>query len=163
MNFVAPESLVFWTTIIFLVFFFILAKFAWKPILHAVKEREASINDALALAENARKEMQNLTADNERILKEARNEREELLKDARSIREGMIETAKGEAQNEAEKIINKAKESIESEKLAAIADLKKQVAELSIGIAEKLMKDQLASKDAQVKLIDNILKDVKLN
>ena len=163
MNFVAPESLVFWTTIIFLVFFFILAKFAWKPILHAVKEREASINDALALAENARKEMQNLTADNERILKEARNEREELLKDARSIREGMIETAKGEAQNEAEKIINKAKESIESEKLAAIADLKKQVAELSIGIAEKLMKDQLASKDAQVKLIDNMLKDVKLN
>lgn len=163
MNFVAPESLVFWTTIIFLVFFFILAKFVWKPILHAVKEREASINDALALAENARKEMQNLTADNERILKEARNEREELLKDARSIREGMIETAKGEAQNEAEKIINKAKESIESEKLAAIADLKKQVAELSIGIAEKLMKDQLASKDAQVKLIDNMLKDVKLN
>jgi F-type H+-transporting ATPase subunit b len=163
MNFVAPESLVFWTTIIFLVFFFILAKFAWKPILHAVKEREASINDALALAENARKEMQNLTADNERILKEARNEREELLKDARSIREGMIETAKGEAQNEAEKMINKAKESIESEKLAAIADLKKQVAELSIGIAEKLMKDQLASKDAQVKLIDNMLKDVKLN
>ncbi len=163
MNFVAPESLVFWTTIIFLVFFFILAKFAWKPILHAVKEREASINDALDQAENARKEMQNLTADNERILKEARNEREELLKDARSIREGMIETAKGEAQNEAEKMINKAKESIESEKLAAIADLKKQVAELSIGIAEKLMKDQLASKDAQVKLIDNMLKDVKLN
>jgi F-type H+-transporting ATPase subunit b len=163
MNFVAPESLVFWTTIIFLVFFFILAKFAWKPILHAVKEREASINDALALAENARKEMQNLTADNERILKEARNEREELLKDARSIRESMIETAKGEAQNEAEKMIIKAKESIESEKMAAIADLKKQVAELSIGIAEKLMKDQLASKDAQVKLIDNMLKDVKLN
>lgn len=163
MNFVAPESLVFWTTIIFLVFFFILAKFAWKPILHAVKEREASINDALAQAENARKEMQNLTADNERILKEARNEREELLKDARSIRENMIETAKGEAQIEAEKMINKAKESIESEKLAAIADLKKQVAELSIGIAEKLMKDQLASKDAQVKLIDNMLKDVKLN
>ncbi len=140
-----------------------LRKFAWKPILNAVNEREEGIKDALAQAENARKEMQNLTADNERILKEARNEREELLKDARSIRENMIETAKGEAQVEAEKMINKAKESIESEKLAAIADLKKQVAELSIGIAEKLMKDQLASKDAQVKLIDNMLKDVKLN
>lgn len=156
-------GLFFWQLILFLGLIFVLKKFAWKPILNAVNEREEGIKNALAEAENARKEMQNLTADNERILKEARNEREELLKDARSIREGMIETAKGEAQNEAEKMINKAKESIESEKLAAIADLKKQVAELSIGIAEKLMKDQLASKDAQVKLIDNMLKDVKLN
>ncbi|MCC7520381.1 MAG: F0F1 ATP synthase subunit B [Flavobacteriaceae bacterium] len=156
-------GLFFWQLILFVGLIFVLKKFAWKPILNAVNEREEGIKNALAEAENARKEMQNLTADNERILKEARNEREELLKDARSIREGMIETAKGEAQNEAEKMINKAKESIESEKLAAIADLKKQVAELSIGIAEKLMKDQLASKDAQVKLIDNMLKDVKLN
>ena len=156
-------GLFFWQFILFVGLIFVLRKFAWKPILNAVNEREEGIKDALAQAENARKEMQNLTADNERILKEARNEREELLKDARSIRENMIETAKGEAQVEAEKMINKAKESIESEKLAAIADLKKQVAELSIGIAEKLMKDQLASKDAQVKLIDNMLKDVKLN
>lgn len=163
MNFVAPEALVFWTTIIFLVFFVILAKFAWKPILTAVNEREAGIKDALAQAELARKEMQNLTADNERILKEARSEREELLKEARAMRDGMIETAKTEAQNEANKIIEKAKESIETEKIAAIADLKKQVAVLSVDIAEKLMKDQLASKDAQVKLIDNMLKDVKLN
>lgn len=156
-------GLFFWQLILFVGLIFVLRKFAWKPILNAVNEREEGIKDALAQAENARKEMQNLTADNERILKEARNEREELLKDARSIRENMIETAKGEAQLEAEKMINKAKESIESEKLAAIADLKKQVAELSIGIAEKLMKEQLASKDAQVKLIDNMLKDVKLN
>jgi len=163
MNFVAPEALIFWTTIFFLIFFFLLKKFAWKPILNSVKEREASINNALEQAEQARKEMQNLTADNERILKEARNEREELLKDARSMRENMIETAKNEAQTEAHKLLEKAKESIETEKLAAISDLKKQVAELSIGIAEKLMKDQLASKDAQVKLIDNMLKDIKLN
>lgn len=163
MNFVAPEALIFWTTIFFLIFFFLLRKFAWKPILNSVKEREASINNALEQAEQARKEMQNLTADNERILKEARNEREELLKDARSMRENMIETAKNEAQTEAHKLLEKAKESIETEKLAAITDLKKQVAELSIGIAEKLMKDQLASKDAQVKLIDNMLKDIKLN
>lgn len=163
MNFVAPEALIFWTTIFFLIFFFLLQKFAWKPILNSVKEREASINNALEQAEQARKEMQNLTADNERILKEARNEREELLKDARNMRENMIETAKNEAQTEAHKLLEKAKESIETEKLAAITDLKKQVAELSIGIAEKLMKDQLASKDAQVKLIDNMLKDIKLN
>jgi len=163
MNFVAPEALLFWTTIFFLIFFFLLKKFAWKPILNAVKEREASINNALDQAENARREMQNLTADNERILKEARNEREELLKDARSIRENMIETAKNEAQTEANKLLEKAKEGIETEKLAAIADLKKQVAVLSVDIAEKLMKDQLASKEAQVKLIDNMLKDVRLN
>jgi F-type H+-transporting ATPase subunit b len=118
-------GLFFWQLILFVGLIFVLRKFAWKPILNAVNEREEGIKDALAQAENARKEMQNLTADNERILKEARNEREELLKDARSIRENMIETAKGEAQVEAEKMINKAKESIESEKLAAIADLKK--------------------------------------
>jgi F-type H+-transporting ATPase subunit b len=156
-------GLFFWQLVLFIGLIFVLKKFAWKPILNAVNEREEGIKNALAQAEQARKEMQNLTADNERILKEARNEREELLKDARSIRENMIETAKNEAQTEAHKLMEKAKESIETEKLAAITDLKKQVAELSIGIAEKLMKDQLASKDAQVKLIDNMLKDIKLN
>lgn len=163
MNFVAPESLIFWTTIIFLVFLFILKRFAWKPILNAVKDREASINNALASAKNARKEMQNLTADNERILKEARKEREGLLKEARSMREQMIDEAKAEAQVEANNLIAKAKESIETEKQAAITDLKKQVADLSIGIAEKLVKEELASKDKQVKLIETMLKDAKLN
>lgn len=163
MNFVAPESLVFWTTIFFIVFFILLRKYAWKPILKAVRDREDSINNSLVEAEKARKEMQNLKADNERILKEARNEREILLKEARDMRSNMIEEAKAEAQKEADKMIVKAKESIETERKAAISDLKNQVAELSVGIAEKLVKDQLASKDAQVKLIDNLLKDVKLN
>ena len=163
MNFVAPESLVFWTTLFFIVFFVLLTKFAWKPILKAVKEREDSINNSLAEAENARKEMQNLKADNERILKEARNEREALLKEAREIRTNLIEEAKGEAQVEAEKLVTKAKESIDTERKAAINDLKNQVAELSVEIAEKLIKEQLASKDSQVKLVDNLLKDVKLN
>lgn len=163
MNFVAPESLVFWTTLIFIVFFILLKKFAWKPILHAVNERESGIKEALAQAEQARKEMQNLTADNERILKEARNEREELLKEARAIREDMIQQAKSEAQAEADKLMTKAKESIENEKQLAVAELKNQVAELSVTIAEKLIKDQLASKEAQVKLIDTMLNDIKLN
>ncbi|PID68809.1 MAG: ATP synthase F0 subunit B [Flavobacteriia bacterium] len=163
MNFVAPESLIFWTTLFFIIFFVLLTKFAWKPILKAVKDREDSINNSLAEAENARKEMQNLKADNERILKEARNEREALLKEARDIRNQMIEEAKGEAQTEADKLIAKAKESIETERKAAISAIKNQVAELSVDIAEKLVKDQLASKDAQVKLVDNLLKDVKLN
>ena len=152
-----------WQTLLFLLLLFLLRKFAWKPILNAVKEREEGIQEALKSAENARKEMQNLTADNERILKEARNQREEILKEARSMREQMIEEAKGEAQLEADKLIAKAKEGFETEKLAAIADLKSQVADISVGIAEKLVKDELSSKDKQVKLIDTMLKDVKLN
>jgi len=156
-------GLFFWQTFLFLALLFLLRKFAWKPILNAVSEREEGIKDALASAENARKEMQNLTADNERILKEARNDREELLKEARTMREQMIDEAKGDAQVEADKLIAKAKESIENEKLAAIADLKSQVANLSIGIAEKLVKEELASKDNQVKLIETMLKDVNLS
>ena len=156
-------GLFFWQVLIFVALIFILKKFAWKPILNAVNEREEGIINALAEAENARKEMLNLTADNERILKEARNEREELLKDARNIRKNMISKAKEEAQAEAEKLIVKAKESIENEKHSAITDFKKQVAELSVNIAEKLLKDQLSSNETQVKLIDNMLKDVKLN
>jgi len=156
-------GLFFWQTILFVGLLLLLRKFAWKPILDAVSEREEGIKNSLEEAKNARKEMQNLKADNERILKEARNQREELLKGARQMREKMIEEAKGDAQMEADKLIAKAKESIETEKIAAIADLKSQVADLSVGIAEKLLKEQLASKDNQVKLIEKMLKDVKLN
>ena len=156
-------GLFFWQLILFIGLLLLLRKFAWKPILDAVNEREEGIRNSLEEAKNARKEMQNLKADNERILKEARNQREELLKEARQMREKMIEEAKGDAQLEADKLIAKAKEGIETEKLAAIADLKSQVADLSVGIAEKLLKDQLASKDNQVKLIEKMLKDVKLN
>ncbi len=156
-------GLFFWQTILFIGLLLLLRKFAWKPILNAIKEREEGILNSLESAKNARKEMQNLTADNERILKEARNDREDLLKEARSMRERMIDEAKGEAQVEANTLIAKAKESIETEKQAAITDLKKQVANLSIGIAEKLVKEELASKDKQVKLIETMLKDVKLN
>ena len=164
MELITPAiGLIFWTTLTFAILFFLLKKMAWKPILGAVEDREKSIQEALESAKNARKEMQNLTADNERILKEARNDREELLKEARSMREQMIDEAKGEAQVEANNLIAKAKESIETEKQAAITDLKKQVADLSIGIAEKLVKEELASKDKQVKLIETMLKDVKLN
>ncbi len=156
-------GLFFWQIFLFLLLLFLLKKYAWKPILNAVKDREEGIQNALKSAENARKEMQNLTADNERILKEARNDREELLKEARTMRTEMIEEAKGQAQLEADKLIAKAKEEIENEKQTAITDLKNQVADLSIGIAEKLVKDQLDSKGKQVALIEKMLKDVKLN
>ncbi|MHB1146105.1 MAG: F0F1 ATP synthase subunit B [Lutibacter sp.] len=163
MNLVAPESLVFWTTIIFVALIFLLKKVAWKPILGAVKEREDSINKALESAENARKEIQNLTADNERILKEARAERDIMLKEAREIKESMITEAKDEALAQAAKVIEQAKATIESEKHAAIAELKNQVAELSIGIAEKVVRSELADKNKQIKLVEDMLKEVTIS
>ncbi|MEZ0007388.1 F-type H+-transporting ATPase subunit b [Flavobacterium sp. 28YEA47A] len=163
MNFTAPESLVFWTTIIFVIFFILLRKFAWKPILGAVKGREESINNALASAEAARKEMQNLTADNERILHEARMERDVLLKEAREMKDKMIADSKHEAQIQGERMIEQAKAAIEAEKNAAMAELKSQVSSLSLDIAEKLLKEELSNKEAQTKLVEKMLGDVKLN
>lgn len=163
MNFTAPESLVFWTTIIFIVFFFLLRKWAWGPILGAVKGREESINSALASAEAARSEMQNLKADNERILQAARAERDALMKEAREIKEKMIADAKHEAAAQGQKMIEQAKIAIENEKNTALAELKMQVSTISLDIAEKLLKDELSNKESQTKLIEKMLGDVKLN
>jgi F-type H+-transporting ATPase subunit b len=163
MNLTAPESLIFWTSIIFIVFFILLRKFAWKPILGAVKGREDSINEALSSAETARREMQNLTAENERILQEARLERDSLLKEAREMREKMIADSKADAQAEGARMIEQAKTAILAEKNAAMAELKLQVSSLSLSIAEKVLKDELSNKEAQTKLIENMLGDVKLN
>ena len=163
MNFTAPESLIFWTTTIFIVFLIILRKFAWKPILGAVNEREENIKNALLSAENAKREMQNLKSDNEKLLAEARAERDALMKEAREIKEKMIIDAKVEAQAQGEKMIAQAKASIESEKNTALADLKNQVSNLSIEIAEKVLKEELSNKDAQTKLVDKLLGDAKLN
>jgi F-type H+-transporting ATPase subunit b len=164
MDLITPEfGLVFWTLITFLVLLFILRKFAWKPILGAVSDREEGIKTALASAENARKEMENLQADNERILQEARAEREAMLKDAREIREQTIAKAETEAQEKASKIIEKAQAAIESEKKAAMAELKSHVAGLSIDIAEKVVRGELSNKDKQLKLVEDMLGETKLN
>ena len=163
MQLTSPESLIFWTTLIFVVFFILLRKFAWKPILGAVKSREESINNALASAEAARREMQNLTADNERILQEARMERDALLKEARDMRDKMVADSKQEAQVQGERMIEQAKAAIEAEKNAAMAELKSQVSSLSLEIAEKLLKEELSNKEAQTKLVEKMLGDVKLN
>lgn len=163
MQLTSPESLIFWTTLIFVVFFILLAKFAWKPILGAVKSREESINNALASAEAARREMQNLTADNERILQEARMERDALLKEARDMRDKMVADSKQDAQVQGERMIEQAKAAIDAEKNAAMAELKSQVSSLSLEIAEKLLKEELSNKDAQTKLVERMLGDVKLN
>ncbi|AIG31182.1 ATP F0F1 synthase subunit B [Flavobacterium psychrophilum] len=149
--------------ILFVGLILLLKKFAWKPILDAVNEREDGIKNALLSAENARTEMQNLQADNQRILQEARLERDNMLKDAREIKEKMIADSKTEAQAQGIKMIEQAKAAIESEKNAAMAELKSQVSNLSIEIAEKLLKDELSNKDAQTKLVEKMLGDVKLN
>jgi F-type H+-transporting ATPase subunit b len=163
MNLTAPESLIFWTTIIFVIFLFLMRKLAWKPILGAVKSREDSINNALLSAEQAKKEMQNLKADNEKLLAEARAERDAMLREARELKEKMISDAREEAQVQGAKMIEQAKASIESEKNQAMAELKNQVSSLSLKIAEKLLKEELSSNENQVKLVNKMLDDVKLN
>ncbi|RTY95941.1 F0F1 ATP synthase subunit B [Flavobacterium sp. GT3R68] len=156
-------GLFFWQVLIFVGLILLLKKFAWKPILDAVNDREEGIKNALLSAENARKEMQNLQADNQRILQEARMERDTMLKEAREMKEKMIADSKNEAQAQGLKMIEQAKAAIESEKNAAMAELKLQVSTLSIEIAEKLLKDELSNKDAQTKLVEKMLGDVKLN
>ena len=156
-------GLFIWQVVIFVGLIFLLKKFAWKPILDAVNEREQGIKNALESAESARNEMQNLQADNQRILQEARAERDAMLKDAREMKEKMVADAKSEAQEQGQKMIEQAKAAIESEKNAAMADLKSQVATLSLSIAEKVLKDELSNKESQTKLVENMLGDVKLN
>ena len=156
-------GLFFWQVLIFVGLIFLLKKFAWKPILDAVNDREQGIKDALLSAENARQEMQNLQADNQRILNEARAERDAMLKEAREMKEKMIAESKNEAQAQGQKMIEQAKAAIESEKNAAMAELKSQVSTLSLSIAEKLLKEELSNKEAQTKLVEKMLGDVKLN
>ena len=164
MDLITPGfGLVFWTIITFIILLIILKKFAWKPILGAVSEREESIKNALLSADNARKEMQNLQADNQRILQEARLERDALLKDAREIKEKIIADSKNEAQLQGLKMIEQAKAAIESEKNTAMAELRAQVSTLSISIAEKLLQEELSNKASQVKLVEKMLGDAKLN
>ena len=155
-------GLFFWQTVLFVALMLILRKFAWKPILDAVNEREEGIRSALKSAEKAREEMASLQSENEDTLKKARLERDGLLKEAREIKQKLIEEAKNEANKEAKKIIIQAQETIESEKNAAIVDLKNQVANLSIEIAEKVLKEKLSEDKAQMNLVKELVKDVTL-
>ncbi len=156
-------GLFFWQALILVVLLVLLRKFAWKPILDSLNNREEGIKNALESAEEARKEMQNLQADNERILNEARAERDGMLKEAKQLKENIIADAKTEAQAEADKIVTQAQATIASEKKAAIAELKNQVAGLSVEIAEKVVRNELADKKKQLDLVDSMLGDVTLN
>jgi len=156
-------GLIFWTTLIFILFFLILKRFAWKPILNAVRARDEMIRGSLASAEKARMEMQKLQSDNEAILKKAREEREGILKEARDIRDRLISEAKGRATEEAEKLITKARAGIEREKSKAIEEIREQVATLSVEIASKLIGEKLHKTGEQEKVINNYLKEIDLN
>jgi F-type H+-transporting ATPase subunit b len=155
-------GLFFWQSLIFMGLLFMLRKFAWKPILDAVNDRENSIKDALASAEAARDEMKNLQSDNQRILKEARAEKESLLKEARTTRSELINNAKEEAQEEAQKILSQAQDAIQSEKRAAVKELKEQVGSIAMEIAEKVLQKELENKNRQLELVDQLLQDTKL-
>ena len=164
MELVTPEiGLIFWTTVVFSLLLIVLKKYAWKPILSAVDERNKSIEDALKAADKAKEEMLSLSADNERILMEAKKERDTILKEGREIKDSIIAEAKDKAKIDAERILTTAKEQIINEKMKAITELKNQVANLSIEIAEKILKSELQDLNKQKELVTKAITDKDLN
>ena len=164
MELITPNpGLLFWMILSFLIVWAILRKYAWKPILNAIKNREKAIENALLSAEKVKTEMEKLQADNQKLLAVARVERDQLLKEARHMKDKIIEDAKVAAQVEGKKIIDAARESINNEKRTALKEIKDLVSVLSLQVAEKIMKDKLADKSGQGEYIDKLLKDVKLN
>ena len=164
MDLIIPSAgLIFWQLFGFLALLFILIKFAWKPMLATLAEREASIDGALKAAEQARNEMANLKAENEKLLQEARLERDNILKKAQDASAKMIEEAKTEAGKQGAVMIENAKAVIETEKKAALAEVKNQVAMLTLEVTEKLLRTKLSDDKAQSALVDEFIKDLKLN
>lgn len=156
-------GLVFWMLLSFTLLLIILRKFAWKPILSALKERENSIENALQSAQKAKEQMEQLTSDNEKIINEAKKERDRLMKEAREVKEKIISDAKEIALVEAHKLTEASRQAIENEKAAAMTEIKNLVATLSIEIAEKIMRQSLENNDKQKELIQSLLNDVKMN
>jgi|SRR6218665_45641 len=156
-------GLLFWMTLTFIILLFLLAKFAWKPILNAVNDREVTIIDALNQAKLAKQEMAQLKEDNERILREARAERDGILKEARDMKDKIVNQAKDSAKVEGEKMIEAARQSIQTEKNAAMADIKNQIGTLSVNIAENILKEKLNNDGSHNALVENILNKSNLN
>lgn len=164
MELVTPGiGLIFWQTVTFLIVLFLLTKFAWKPILHALNEREASIESALSAAEKAKLEMQGLKAENEKLLAEARLERDKILKEATLAGNHMIDTARQKANEEGDRMIVNAREAINNEKRAAIAEVKNMAAQLSVEIAERILRKELSNPQAQQALAQDYISEVTLN
>jgi F-type H+-transporting ATPase subunit b len=164
MNLVTPDlGLLFWQSLIFFTVLFILAKFAWKPIVKALEERENVIADALGAAEKAKEEMKALQASNDKMLLEARAERDKMVKEAQATANSIIAEAKEKATEEADRIVYNAKALIETEKNAALSEVKNTAANLSLQIAEKLLKKNLSGDDSQKALVNEYIKEAKLN
>lgn len=164
MDLLIPEiGLVVWQTIAFLLLLFLLTKFAWKPVLKSIKEREDSIDQALASAEKAKAEMARLTNENEELLKAARAERDIILKEAKELKDKIVAEAKTQAQVEGSKLIEQARKEIEEQKKRAVAELKGQVSTLSLEIARKVLEREFESQSKQEELVADLLKDVRLN
>lgn len=164
MELLTPGSgLIFWQIVVFLGLFLLLSKMAWKPILASLKEREASIQAALDSAEKAKEEMASLKAGNEKLLKEAREERDKILREAKDAASRIHDDAQVDAKRNAERILDDAKAAINSEKQAAMRDVRELVAKFSLEVAEKVIKKSLASDKAQQELAQSFVKEIKLN
>jgi F-type H+-transporting ATPase subunit b len=162
MNLVTPEiGLLFWMCLSFGIVVFLLRKYAWKPILGSIQKREASIADALNESKKMRDEIASMKAGNEALMAQAREERELLLKEARDVRDKEIAQAKVKAKAEAEALLNRARAEIRVEKSAAVAEIKILVGELSVEIAEKILREKLSNDEAQRALVDRMLKDAE--
>ena len=154
--------MLFWMLLSFGIVLVLLKKYAWKPILSALSDREKTIQDSLDQAEQARKEIEGMKSDNERILQEARNERDQMIREARETKDSIVGEAKDVAKKEAESLLERARQEINNEKQAALAELKGHVASLSIEIAEKVLKEKLANDAEQQKLVNRLLDEVKM-
>jgi len=156
-------GLVFWTTVVFLLLVFVLSKFAWKPIVGAIRKRNEAIDNALQAAEKARQEMAQMQASNEQLLKEAQKERDIILAEARKMRDKIVEEAGVKAREETERILAAAQENIHFEKMAAITELKNQVAVLSLEIAEKILQENLTGDAKQQELAQKMAGEISFN
>ncbi len=164
MQLVTPGiGLLFWMLVSFSLVLFVLGKYAWKPIMKGIHQREDTIEKALEAANEAKKEMLKLKAGNEQLLRDAKDERDALMRDARKLKEAILDEAREKAHEEADRIIENARENIQFEKMAAINELKNQIASISIEIAEKLIGKELENKDQQQQLTEKLLNEVKIN
>jgi len=164
MELVSPDiGTIFWMLLMFIIVLVILKKFAWKPILNALEKREKSIEDSLRSAELAKEEMEKMKADNKLVMAQARKERDEMLKETKQASEKLLNEARGKASEEAKKIIESARQQIRHEKTVAISEIRDQVAELSVDIAEKVLREKLKSSKEQQELMDKLLDEIKLN
>lgn len=156
-------GLLVWTLLIFVLFWALMARFAFKPIQNALKQREDDIQKSLDEAKKAREEMANLKAENEQLLKQAQEERMKILKEANEAKEAIINESKNKAKEEAQKIVANAKEQIEHQRMAAITDIKNQVGKMSLEIAEKVIRKQLESNQEQERFVNTLVEEMKLN